>query len=204
MSPEDLDRLVAAMARVHPTMDYEGLGEQVVALNVDETLIGTLAGMSLALNDRPNVPVTVFVDELVSAIQELDKKIVPPNGDWTPLKAALTQLINPNGALAYTAKATQLSREYENIYREGRILSDIRPIFPRDSNKPEFAAIVHLLRVGYRDASGGAARIIFALDRSDLRELKETIDRAIRKDESLHAIISAAGLGATDPGSRQK
>jgi hypothetical protein len=166
-------------------------------------MIGMLTGMSLTLNDHPGTPTEEFADDLISAAKEVGR-IEPEDGNWAPTRSALVRVLDPNGSLACTAKATQVSREYENIFRDARILSDIRPIFPRDSNKPRFAVIVHLLRIAHRNSEGRTARAVFALDRSDLLALKATVDRALEKDESLHAIISAAGLNAAEPGKRQQ
>ena len=59
--------------------------------------------------------------------------------------------------------------------------------------------IVHMLRVTQRDPQRRFEDLFFALDSNDVRALKTVVDRALKKEETLKALMKDAGIAALDP-----
>ena len=89
-------------------------------------------------------------------------------------------------AIAATNKAVDLRGEYDKIYVDSRIMTDIRPSFYEDIKKGfEIGAIVHNLRIEYHHGNKPHGQIFLALDNNDLAALKGQIIRAEEKEMSL-------------------
>lgn len=99
------------------------------------------------------------------------------------LKINLHKLIKRGSHLDLTHKTFDLLSEYDKIYIDSRVISDIRIIFGNDIKETEQeAAIVHQLRIEYHE-KGDIKNLFFALDSNDLENLKINIERAQEKDQ---------------------
>jgi len=98
-------------------------------------------------------------------------------------------------AVALAAKATDVISEQERLFTSARILTDLRPVFAEAAEDPPLGVgIVETLKIDYLDAEGSDASFYVALDTGDIADLKEVIDRAIAKTESLKQWIGSAGM----------
>jgi DNA-binding Lrp family transcriptional regulator len=101
------------------------------------------------------------------------------------LKLRLNIILSHSNSIKYTYKAIDLLGENEKVYVESRVLTDIRTIFETvDELNSSDAVIFHQLRIEYLK-DGEQTRTFFAMDLSDLKELRATIDRAIDKHEAI-------------------
>ena len=89
------------------------------------------------------------------------------------------------------SKALDLRNAYERILTGSRILTDIRPVFPDDTvgESFEIALINHTLRLAFRMDADTPDEVYLAVDTSDLRRLRDQIDRALAKDEAAKNFI---------------
>jgi hypothetical protein len=93
-----------------------------------------------------------------------------------------------------SAKASDLITEYERIFGDARIVTDIRPVFMEDPHEMSSGAvIVSTLKIQYQD-SRGASSFYVALDTQDLEALKKVVDRALSKIETVKAELDRADL----------
>lgn len=93
-------------------------------------------------------------------------------------------------ALQVSARALDVITEYERVFHDARILTDVRPVFRSDpSQGPAAAAVVATLKVDFHEADRSLSSAYFAMDHSDLLLLRDVIDRAIAKTESLKRLI---------------
>jgi hypothetical protein len=80
-------------------------------------------------------------------------------------------------------KAQTLVMNSERLMIDSRILTDIRPVFGQCQTDSILGyAISQTLKIDYRDSHGNGEFYV-ALDSSDLRSLKQIIDRALEKLE---------------------
>jgi len=84
------------------------------------------------------------------------------------------------------ARAAILVTESEHSWRESRILTDIRPVFDPENPdaSPRGTVILHTLKISYR-ADNIVKEFFVALDVDDVRQLREQLERADAKAESL-------------------
>lgn len=95
-------------------------------------------------------------------------------------------------------KAIDVATEHERIFLDGRILTDVRPVFLGDqTDQPAGAVLVHTLRVDYHEA-GHRRSFFVAMDAADLEQLRKVISRAVDKTASVRGLVTDAGLPIVD------
>ncbi len=100
--------------------------------------------------------------------------------------------------LTVNAKALALATDYQRLFSDVKILSDIRPVFGDDvSTSPLGAVVLHTLRVGFSE-DGEEREFFVTLDSKDLLELQTWVNRALLKDGSLKRFIEQTNLRKFD------
>jgi hypothetical protein len=155
-----------------------------------EPIISTLyslyvaqANLGLSAND--------FVSDLMAALEESLVK----QGSATPEKReqATRRLIDLLSIprLKAEAKAVEVLHEYEHALSRVRILTDIRPVFDDNpEGKPSGVVLVHTLKITYLE-SRELKNFFVALDESDIKMLKNALDRAEKKGATLKSLFSS-------------
>jgi hypothetical protein len=100
--------------------------------------------------------------------------------------------------LVIVAKALNVLMGNENNFCSARILTDIRPVFGSDPGvAPNAAVIVHMLNLSYHH-EGEIKEFYVAMDNVDIQSLREALDRAELKTQSLKTVIKTAGVTYLD------
>jgi len=103
-------------------------------------------------------------------------------GDGEVLKNNLSVLLRAFDNIRITAKARNIIQENKNNFKKARILSDIRLVFDGDLDETEkVAVVIHNLKIDYTNRSK-PKEFFVSLDLSDLKKMKDVIERAIEKD----------------------
>ena len=119
---------------------------------------------------------------------------------WTRLRPFLMATLALDDTLGTAAKAGPVMTDHERIFQDARVLTDARLIFHADlSEKPNAGIIVHMLKIVTRDIFGNRQPQFFALDTNDVRFLRQILDRAIKKEETLKGILSSTGIEVIEP-----
>ncbi len=138
----------------------------------------------------------ISIDELLSDVSESVRSANQadvPAADIKELKERLRVFLN-NQDLAIAAKTNVLRYEHERVLHSLRILTDARPIFGNDVQKPpELMTIDHILKIAFHRA-GRLEEEFFALDEDDLKTLKEAVQRAEQKANSLRALLTKSQI----------
>jgi hypothetical protein len=118
----------------------------------------------------------------------------------TALRFRLAQLLD-TGVFEKLTKAQDIFSENDQTFLDGRIITDIRPVYGDNPDEgPSGVVVVHNLRVRYfREGQERAFSV--ALRVRDLEELLQVIERARRKAISFHNLIRELDLSSIDPGS---
>jgi len=105
-----------------------------------------------------------------------------PQSEFDDLYNKLLMLFSSFNNLNITYKAHNLILSNDKIYRESKIISDIRIVFNEDIKEGNrHAVIVHKLRFKYEN-DDDYKEFYISLDTSDLKELKVQVERALEKD----------------------
>jgi hypothetical protein len=119
---------------------------------------------------------------------------------WAKLKQFLMVALTLDETVGTAAKTGPVMTEHERVFVDARVLTDVRPIFHPDlSEKPNAAVLVHMLRITTRDIYKNETAQYFALDSNDIRLMKQLMERAIKKEETLTNAMSGAGINVIAP-----
>lgn len=108
-------------------------------------------------------------------------------------------------ALLLSAKATSLSSEFEQVYSESRIFTDVRPIFENDKTAQLLGHfLVHNLKLVV-ETSQGDRELFVALGEDALESLGKDVERARLKARQLQARLgdNVLGTNVNDKGIKQ-
>jgi hypothetical protein len=109
-----------------------------------------------------------------------------------PARTRLSSVLSAE-TLVTTYKAFDLLTEYDEVFLDGRIVTDIRPVFKESSISPAGAVIVHTLKVTYGKGHDHFDHYV-ALDDADLAKLQKIVTRAIEKAAALRQVLQRTGL----------
>jgi len=104
-----------------------------------------------------------------------------------------------------TAAAVDLLTQHATNYRGSRIVTDIRPIFSRDVGEPPTGVVIsETLELQTWDRDGANKTLHIAMDDADLRELRDTVERALAKSETLRRTLNQQHISVFNLDEREK
>jgi len=158
------------------------------------TIIETLLSL-YGLKASRETPLERFVEEIREAHESEDSAgRRSSDEDKERFKNNLTTLLSAN-VFGLAAKVVDLRTEDERLFCHARILTDLRPVFGSQiEDGPQGMIVVHLLKLGYHDASGKHSEFYVALDSDDLEALKRVLNRAEEKSKSLRSYLKDVRL----------
>jgi hypothetical protein len=93
-----------------------------------------------------------------------------------------------------TGRALDIQTEHEHLFHSARILTDIRPVFGDDPKEPPSGALViESLKIEYFD-EGTPCSLYLSLSTAELRNLRDTVDRALEKADTVHDLLEQVGM----------
>ena len=112
--------------------------------------------------------------------------------------SSLNAILKNASNIKLTLKARALISEYEKIFVDSRILTDIRIVFGDSFDEiTQSAVVVHQLKVTYQ-SQNELKQSFFALDINDLRQLKINIERALEKEARIQSGVYSPQLSFID------
>jgi hypothetical protein len=165
--------------------------------DIKSEILHTITDELFALSSaRDNMGLSI--DEFVrligeaAATQKDDEKVLSEN-EVGKLRVRLAQLLESKDSLALTSKALDVLTDAERVYYSARILTDVRPLFDESGRKIEASVIVHNLHIHF--GKDDEHRDFFVLlDTNDVKDLRNVLDRADKKAESLQQMLRNVGL----------
>ncbi len=162
----------------------DSVSELVSALR---TIPAKLFPYTLAHEISPNVQ-SIPVDDLREVIETLQSLYLTKVYHEVPANVMADDI-----AEEILAKALGILRNNQNVFHEARIISEIRPVFGSNVEEPPPAAVLlHMLNITCH-GTDGHKEFFIALDTDDIEVLRDVIDRAETKAESLKVMLNKAG-----------
>lgn len=121
-------------------------------------------------------------------------------GNWKAVEQHFKRIVTCGGA-RLTANAIDLSYDYANLYRRGRILTDIRPLFNEPGDAVEGAVVSFTLRLRY-DSVDGDHDISIVMDERDVKQLVEQCQRSLVKATTAQKTMSKLNVPTFITGER--
>lgn len=165
--------LVLAKDKVD-AMLAESVGKQA-----GEQLSQFLFGVLASYRQNPNEADTVLRRITDYAASHPDEKGM---GSWPACRPALELLLGSQ-SVKLSAKALDVSYDFERVYIGGRFLTTVRPVFDEARMKIMGAAIVQTLRVEFFSGDASPSNLSIAMDRRDIEQLRNSCDEALRKSD---------------------
>jgi hypothetical protein len=135
--------------------------------------------------DDPSSAVAAGVAESQDLDLDRDKR--------SKLSAILNDLLDA-ASLSTAAKAADLITEHEHVYNGIRIITDLRPVFGDDPTaRPEGVTLSATIKIDHY-TEGGIRSLYISADDEDLRSIRNSVDRALRKSETMRELIKANNL----------
>ena len=153
-----------------------------------ESLASTIYsfGSMLTLSEEDGIE-TITNDLVNSYIDQAKDKL--GDNEVERFKENLFRILSKGQNLKYAFKALNLQSEHERVFKELRIVTDIRFVFKDDIlEKDRRALIIHQLRINYQK-NDNSEDFFVNLDINDLKKIKSQVDRAIEKEKLLRSDI---------------
>jgi hypothetical protein len=203
-SPEFLDAFYVALSECEPKLLPSDTSELLSRLSkfpeVDGKMIaGFLRLINGALNSIDELPAEKAVADLIAGAQATpDKELNSKAAGWGRVRDFLTKAFALD-KLRMSARALGLYYDTPRHMQGTRILTDARPVFPRRADEdPAGFVIIHTMRVDYFE-NNQAKDWYVSLDSDDLKVLKEAVDRAIEKQNTLQRFLKKASAVVLTP-----
>lgn len=192
LSSEARKELIKALRGAPPATHSKGLAGVVAktlgASEADALDLANLLTSMYALYINLDVAPEEFAATVAAAVKRVPEM---PTEESDALVADLALIPQLNESIGVLYKSVDVLREYERIWCHGRILTDIRPLFAKDDpGKIDGAVVVHNLMIHHKGQSEGV--FFVALDRLDLLELQEMVERALEKQASIIALCGSS------------
>jgi hypothetical protein len=202
---ERIDGFLLALDQASPHFNFYDLSAQIFS---PENLPWKLTqGIILVLvslyrtADKGEKTIERFLDEDVFPSLRTAKVFSAEDGgdDWKKLRRFFLSGLSHEPTIGTAAKAGPVQTDHDRIFCEARVLTDLRPIYHFDiSERPSAAVVIHMLKITHRDHYGKKYDSFFALDSNDLTTMKQVIERASKKEETLRDVMKDTGVTVLD------
>lgn len=200
LSPSELEGLVEALAQAEPSPTSTGLVSQVkskveLAVEVLEPILGMLLSLySIARRYE------LSAEEVAAEVTDraVEEQLGPTPESAPNFREGLSRLLRLDRSIGVTSRLLNVMWENKNVYVSARIVSDLRSVFSSgEVPEPMAAAVVHNLRIESH-TDDRHINHFFAMDNSDLRALRDAIDRAMKKESALRRVVVDTKLSFVD------
>jgi hypothetical protein len=197
-SDEAIQELSAALGSAPLIFKYQDLAEHLAETvkNLSPSAIDDMIEMLVSfhsLRTTAEVPLPEFLEDVAEGVGETDLKETLVKCPPEKFKQRLGILLSVK-ALAFSADARVIQKNYENTFCTGQMLTDIRPIFGSNGDKNLVAAVLtHTLKISYHQ--GNSIKDFFlAVDSDGLDSLDHLITQARLESASLKSILDVAKI----------
>jgi len=199
LSDEARLQLISEMNELEPTLKPKTLVANIkaklgaITTQDIESVINTVASLSFARMSMEK-SASEFSADIVEALEESEHK---PQGlnehSRDSFKEHLEKLLN-TPAIRISSKSDELLHQHEHALSKVRVITDIRPVFGGESTDfPEAAVLIHMLKITYIQEDS-LKDFFVAMDSNDIKLLRDTLDRAEKKAESLKSILNKSNI----------
>jgi hypothetical protein len=188
LAKPEFDQLVAALER-HPGTAAKPFELQDIAIPAlessdSEEILTAVISLYRAWATAGDMESAKFANEVSEAVARFDRAAESDEG-----RSRLRKLLDIE-PVARSSKALAVLTDNAHDFHDSKVLTDVRYAFrPNPDADPYGAVIVHTLKLTYHEEAEHKSFYV-ALDSEDLKQLKETIVRAERKEDHIRKQLS--------------
>lgn len=178
----ELSEMADSIATAAPGLSEQGHRLTQAIASLVEAVDGgrSVAEMAAAVSDAPNIGL---------------------DGDQRSLLRARVETLLGVESLRLAAKARDLVTDYEHVFASARVLTDFRPVFPPGvTTELAAAVIVATLKIDYFGPDRELVSFHVALNRGNLEQLSEAVNRGFEKITTLTRFLDEAQLARWEGG----
>jgi len=180
---DKLARLCEIVAPSKAVSSLAELSESVSqGVGLSQTDARTVMGTLLALH-RLRSQLELSSDKFFEGLAVCVAEQAPKRGQedllglWESGMCAIRAALDDDSAFGILDKATELIYSHQNVLREARVLTDLRPVYDNAGARIVRMVVTHQLVMDYLDGSS-RKRLYVAIDADDLKKLEEQCRRA--------------------------
>ncbi len=203
LEPEDFDSIVSGLKSAKPSISSAALIRHIasaasrVPLPLVSSIIEEIVTLEY-LKNQTEMSLEVFSAAVSrSALAAASEQFRFDSRDSEVLESRLTTILKSDHILDLKTKAISVFTDHDNVFLKAKIITDARPVFNDDGSEIEAFAVIHMLRIHF-EHNDNNQNFFTALDVDDLRQLREVIERAERKAETLKAVFKVTDIPYID------
>lgn len=193
------NKLLNAITEVHPSVDINNLSLEIspkieeLSINDLQEILRTIRSI-YSLRNRENIKNNEIIRGLINAVSTDESFSDLSAEELTVFEDRLNELFVIDGCISISSEAITLLQEYEHIFSNSRIVTDVRPIFKTEKKEGIAGAlVVHNLRIAYQDASG-IKEFYVALDSNDVKNLYEQLSQSLIEADIIQTMLNKANV----------
>lgn len=167
--------------------DYQNIFKETnISVNIQEVLETIFSLGSLLMDKKAGSDIVELASDLTSAYIEKKLEKIPDNVA-EKLRQNLVTIFQNADNLKKSYKVFRLLSENAHIYRDSRIMTDVRLLFEDEVEiAPHCGVVLHQLKIEYLENEKPKSFFV-CLDNEDVLKLIENLQRALKKEESIKA-----------------
>ena len=193
--PQEFESIVDNLSGEEPLLARRDLTNRLLAsvTSLDEDAAREFLDITLSLASL-RVDQEMTVDELAEAVSA-SSDLQISDEERLKLKTRISALLDlPD--VQHLAKAADVLVQSERSFHDAKVITDVRPVFADDPSEGPFGAIIlHNLAIEFQGPSQIETWFV-TLDERDLRRLREVLERAAQKGQTLHQFMGTAHLAS--------
>lgn len=201
---ETLKHLVKDLHNLPPTLNIPELAETLASkYDYDnEEIINLIKSLwNWAIVTRQiGISADEFIDGVISYLDGLNEEQVWDDNKTRLLKerkGILVEILASSNAISLGAKAIELLFEQNIIFRNSKVITDLRPVFDEDADDIYGLLPFHILVINcFKE--GKHEKICFSLDGNDIKQLHKQLERAMRKERLIKDKLPKSELNLID------
>ncbi len=198
-SHEERKKFAEVLGSVPAATDLETLASELnKATSIERAAARGIVRMLFTLYSA-RAEAGVSADRMAEDVLDAAPGELESPSDRSVFRSDLVALLSLEDTLGVTARALEVMHQHEHLYCSSRLFTDVRPIFDAaDAGNLTGAVVLHNLRLTYHDGDN-TYDFFLALDRRDVEELRDILNRALEKEGTARAMIRKAGVPDYDP-----
>jgi len=196
LTPQTVTSILQVVEQLPPTSKIKDMVSAItshlpsVGREDAEVIVRTLYSLYVFRADAgPETTLSELVTSIVVAMQASGKdSLALQDKEKAEFQDNLTRLLGST-VLERSSKIQQLKTDYETLFYDAKILTDIRPLFADPKERPVSATITHTLKIVCHEAGGEHKELYFALSSEHIQTIKKVVERAEAKEESLRSLL---------------
>lgn len=205
---EAINAVISTLRELHPTLRAVQLAVEIATKTAEITredaldIISTVAAL-IVISEEEGFSFEETINSISEFIDKNENFSNFSSDELIRFTKRLNDLLNNSSTLKKSYRASQLFYEYERIFFDAKIVTDIRPLFSSspDAENSGISAVTvtHTLKIQYRD-SGGLKEFYVGLDLVDLENLHDEIVDALEKNKAIKSMLKNAKITYIDTG----